>query len=109
MLQIPWGFSLSWGRPPRVERVDPGSPAECSGLRPGDYIVFVETQNVVILPRDEILSLIQSATGELTFEVYRKGGVYQRKPSAVPAALPAHGGGQHAITFTSEVGSGVLV
>ncbi|XP_023245428.1 uncharacterized protein LOC106636519 [Copidosoma floridanum] len=71
--QVPWGFSLSWGRPPRVERVDPGSPAERSGLRPGDYVVFVESSNVVTQPRDDILELIQAATSQLVLEVYRRG------------------------------------
>lgn len=112
--QIPWGFSLSWGRPPRVERVDPGSPAERSGLRPGDHVVFVETTNVVTRPRDEILGLIQAATNQLVLEVYRKGGVHsgsQNRPGSVNATLqqPAGPNSQHAVTFSAEVGNGVLV
>ncbi|XP_066594819.1 uncharacterized protein PsGEF [Prorops nasuta] len=74
--QVAWGFSLSWGRPPRVERVDPGSPAERSGLKPGDHVVFVETTNVVTKPREEILGLIQAATSQLILEVYRKMGAH---------------------------------
>ncbi|CAB0039276.1 unnamed protein product [Trichogramma brassicae] len=73
--QVAWGFSLSWGRPPRVERVDPASPAERSGLRPGDYVVFVDASNVVTLARDDILELIQAAQSQLVLEVYRRGGV----------------------------------
>ncbi|KAL0124761.1 hypothetical protein PUN28_006547 [Cardiocondyla obscurior] len=90
--QVPWGFSLSWGRPPRVERVDPSSPADRSGLRPGDHVVFVETTNVVTKPRDEILGLIQAATSQLVLEVYRKGGAQSsgahHRPSSVNATLP---------------------
>ncbi|XP_058791920.1 uncharacterized protein LOC131664652 [Phymastichus coffea] len=71
--QLPWGFLLSWGRPPRVERIDPGSPAERSGLRPGDYVVFVESTNVVTQTRDDILELIRAATTQLILEVYRRG------------------------------------
>lgn len=114
--QIPWGFSLSWGRPPRVERVDPGSPAERSGLRPGDHVVFVETTNVVTRPRDEILGLIQGATNQLVLEVYRKGAASsgaQHRPSSVNATLqPSSVAGpniQRAVTFNAEVGTGVLV
>lgn len=115
--QIPWGFSLSWGRPPRVERVDPGSPAERSGLRPGDHVVFVETTNVVTKPRDEILGLIQAATNQLVLEVYRKGGIQSsstHRPSSVNATLQqqpaaASTNSQHAVTFNAEVGTGVLV
>ncbi|XP_025073110.1 uncharacterized protein LOC105423144 [Pogonomyrmex barbatus] len=108
--QIPWGFSLSWGRPPRVERVDPGSPAERSGLRPGDHVVFVETTNVVTKPRDEILGLIQAATNQLVLEVYRKGGAHSgphHRPSSVNATLQ-HSSAvgpnvQHSVTFNAEV------
>lgn len=115
--QIPWGFSLSWGRPPRVERVDPGSPAERSGLRPGDHVVFVETTNVVTRPRDEILGLIQAATNQLVLEVYRKGGAQssgaEHRPSSVNATLQQSSVAgptiQHKVTFNAEVGTGVLV
>ncbi|XP_043477014.1 uncharacterized protein LOC122508012 isoform X4 [Leptopilina heterotoma] len=100
---IPWGFSLSWGRPPKVERVDTGSPAERSGLRPGDHVVFVETTNVVTRPREEILNLIQAATNQLILEVYRKGGVQSslNRPSSVNIQAPTSQ--HHSVTFTAEV------
>lgn len=98
-----------------MERVDPGSPADRSGLRPGDHVVFVETTNVVTRPRDEILGLIQAATNQLVLEVYRKGGAQssaQHRPSSVNATLQqssASSNVQHAVTFNAEVGTGVLV
>ncbi|XP_046829022.1 uncharacterized protein LOC124428699 isoform X3 [Vespa crabro] len=105
--QVPWGFSLSWGRPPRVERVDSGSPAERSGLKPGDYVVFVETTNVVTKPRDEILGLIQAATNQLILEVYRKGGIHssQQRPNSMNVSLQQTVGpaSQHAVAFNAEV------
>ncbi|XP_076160107.1 protostome-specific GEF [Ptiloglossa arizonensis] len=105
--QIPWGFSLSWGRPPRVERVDPGSPAERSGLRPGDYVVFVDMTNVVTRPREEILGSIQAATNQLILEVYRKGGQahsLMHRPSSMNVSLQQPVvGGQHAVAFSAEV------
>ncbi|XP_076228035.1 protostome-specific GEF isoform X1 [Nomia melanderi] len=105
--QVPWGFSLSWGRPPRVERVDPGSPAERSGLRPGDHVVFVDTTNVVTRPREEILGLIQAATNQLILEVYRKGGHVHssmHRPSSMNVSLQQPvSGGQHAVAFNAEV------
>ncbi|KAL2738015.1 uncharacterized protein V1478_002101 [Vespula squamosa] len=110
---VPWGFSLSWGRPPRVERVDSGSPAERSGLKPGDYVVFVETTNVVTKPRDEILGLIQAATNQLVLEVYRKGGIHssQHRPNSMNVTLQQTVGpaSQHAVAFNAEVGTGVLI
>ncbi|KAG7197834.1 hypothetical protein KM043_001647 [Ampulex compressa] len=105
--QIPWGFSLSWGRPPRVERVDPGSPAERSGLRPGDHVVFVETTNVVTRPRDEILGLIQAATNQLVLEVYRKGGAHSstHRPTSMNVTLqqPGAPNAHQAVAFSAEV------
>ncbi|XP_057325089.1 uncharacterized protein LOC130667491 isoform X2 [Microplitis mediator] len=106
--QIPWGFSLSWGRPPRVERVDPGSPAERSGLKPGDHVVFVDTTNVVTRLREDILNLIQAATNQLILEIYRKSGAHAitQRPSLVNVTLqPAldHPNSQGAIAFTAEV------
>ena len=105
-----------------MERVDPGSPADRSGLRPGDYVVFVEQTNVVTVARDDILELIQAATNQLIFEVYRRGGHGHavtstagsvHRPSSVNVTLqaPVVGGGNHhqAIAFTAEVGTGVLV
>lgn len=96
--------------------MDPGSPAERSGLRPGDHVVFVETTNVVTRPRDEILGLIQAATNQLVLEVYRKGGAHSsgahHRPSSVNATLQPSVAGpnvQHAVTFSAEVGTGILV
>lgn len=104
---------MSWGRPPRVERVDSGSPAERSGLKPGDYVVFVETTNVVTKPREEILGLIQAATNQLVLEVYRKGGIHssQHRPNSMNVTLQQTVGpaSQHAVAFNAEVGTGVLV
>ncbi|XP_034949072.1 uncharacterized protein PsGEF [Chelonus insularis] len=108
--QVPWGFSLSWGRPPRVERVDPNSPAERAGLRPGDHVVFVDTTNVVTRAREDILNLIQAATNQLILEVYRKSGPHvssTQRPSLVNVTLqpvpPDHSHGQQAIAFTAEI------
>ncbi|XP_025602970.2 uncharacterized protein LOC105691992 isoform X2 [Athalia rosae] len=102
--QIPWGFSLSWGKPPKVERVDSGSPAERAGLKSGDYVVFIETTNVVTKPRDEILGLIQGATNQLLLEVYRKGGVqtpHRRSTVILQGPIPVSNT-PHTVTFTAE-------
>ncbi|XP_017886338.1 uncharacterized protein LOC108628736 isoform X2 [Ceratina calcarata] len=103
--QVPWGFSLSWGRPPRVERVDPSSPAERSGLRPGDYVVFVDTTNVVTRSREEILGLIQAATNQLILEVYRKGNVHSslHRPSSMNVSLQQPNAGGHHVAFNAEI------
>lgn len=43
----------------RIERVEAGLPADQAGLRPGDYVIFVDKTNVVTLPEEDILKLIK--------------------------------------------------
>lgn len=54
-----FGFSVVWTHPPRVERVEKGLPADRAGILPGDYIIFVDKHNVVMMPEIEILNLIR--------------------------------------------------
>lgn len=54
-----FGFSVVWTHPPRIERVEKGMPAEKAGILPGDYIIFVDKQNVVMMPEIDILNLIR--------------------------------------------------
>ncbi|XP_065343391.1 uncharacterized protein LOC135941683 isoform X3 [Cloeon dipterum] len=83
-----FGFSVAWTQPPRVERVEVGLPADKAGMRPGDYIIFVENQNVVTMPEDAILNLIRLGGNNLTLEVYRRttpNGVVLQQPQQTPA------------------------
>lgn len=54
-----FGFSVVWTHPPRIERVEKGLPADRAGILPGDYIIFVDKHNVVMMPEIEILNLIR--------------------------------------------------
>lgn len=54
-----FGFSVVWTHPPRIERVERGLPAERAGILPGDYIIFVDKHNVVMMPEIDILNLIR--------------------------------------------------
>ncbi|XP_050293542.1 uncharacterized protein LOC126734076 [Anthonomus grandis grandis] len=67
-----FGFSVVWTHPPRIERVERGLPAEKAGILPGDYIIFVDKQNVVMMPEIDILNLIRSYGSQLTLEIFRK-------------------------------------
>ncbi|KAF2349250.1 PDZ domain, partial [Trinorchestia longiramus] len=68
-----FGFSVTWSRPPRVERVDAGLPAAAAGLLPGDYIIFVGARNIVRLDEKGVMAAIKECGNELSLEVYRKG------------------------------------
>jgi hypothetical protein len=103
----------------RVERVVAGLPADRAGLRPGDYVIFVEKYNVVTMPEEEILHLIRSCGNHLTLEVYRRasangfvGGSATAPPcSSTTTSLDLSKRRLHLpqVTFSSEVGTGVLV
>ncbi|KAG0713246.1 Regulator of G-protein signaling 12 [Chionoecetes opilio] len=68
-----FGFSVAWTKPPRVERVEGGMPAERAGLRAGDYIIFVSHYNVVKSSEDDVLHIIRECGNVLPLEVYRRG------------------------------------
>ena len=54
-----FGFSVTWTRPPRVERVEAGLPASEAGLMPGDYIIFVGQKNIVKMTEKEVMDTIR--------------------------------------------------
>ncbi|KAJ3667136.1 hypothetical protein Zmor_002540 [Zophobas morio] len=67
-----FGFSVVWTHPPRIERVEKGLPADRAGILPGDYIIFVDKHNVVMMPEIDILNLIRSYGSQLTLEIFRR-------------------------------------
>ncbi|RZF40107.1 hypothetical protein LSTR_LSTR002510 [Laodelphax striatellus] len=100
-----FGFSIAWTHPPRIERVESGLPADQAGLRPGDYVIFVDKTNVVTLQEEEILKLIKSCGNQLILEVYRKttaNGVVGRN-SLAAMGLQSH---SHATVRSSTACSG---
>lgn len=66
-----FGFTITWMQPPKIEIVEPNSPAEFCELKPGDHIVFVGNTNVVSMNELDILDLIVKQGDKLTFEVFR--------------------------------------
>ena len=54
-----FGFTVVWTHPPHVEKIEPGLPADKAGIRPGDYIIFIDSHNVVTMPEKQILNLIK--------------------------------------------------
>lgn len=69
-----FGFSIVWTHPPRVEKIEPGLSADRAGVQPGDYVIFVDKQNVVTMPEADVLNLIRSQGSTLTLEVFRRTG-----------------------------------
>ncbi|XP_049804965.1 uncharacterized protein LOC126248203 [Schistocerca nitens] len=91
---VGFGFSVAWTQPPRIERVEAGLPADRAGLRPGDYIIFVDKYNVVTMPEDEVLGLIRSCGNTLNLEMYRRvspNGLVSGSGAASGFPAPASG------------------
>ncbi|XP_030756951.1 uncharacterized protein LOC115882842 [Sitophilus oryzae] len=79
-----FGFSVVWTHPPRIERVEKGLPADRAGILPGDYIIFVDKNNVVMMPEIDILNLIRSYGSQLTLEIFRRN---PSRNGSVPSML----------------------
>ncbi|CAL4100771.1 unnamed protein product, partial [Meganyctiphanes norvegica] len=119
-----FGFSVAWTKPPRIERVEPGLPADQAGLKPGDYVIFVGNNNVVKYEEEAILEIIRQSGGVLNLEVYRRGVSKTPRPlnGIISNSIPSSRGQsqdslheQHPrkklshIAFNTEVGWGLNV
>lgn len=70
-----YGFSILWTHPPRIEKVEPGLSADIAGLLPGDFVIFIDTHNIVTMAEEKVLELIRSQNGQLNLEIYRQPGI----------------------------------
>lgn len=90
-----FGLSIVWTHPPRVEKVEPGLSADRAGITAGDYIVFVDKQNVVTMPESDVLNLIRAQGNTLSLEIFRrpastKSNGLKARPLSMPAATTSH-------------------
>lgn len=61
----------------RVERVECGLPADQADLKPGDYVVFINKTNVVMMAEDDVMELIKWVylQQQLSYFVHNYAGV----------------------------------
>jgi hypothetical protein len=64
-----FGFTLSGQGPCTLSSVIPGSPAELAGLKPGDNLLTVNTNNVSRLSHGEVVRLISQSQGLIRVQV----------------------------------------
>lgn len=64
-----FGFEMSWSNPPKINSVK--NLSQCSGLRRGDYIIFVADTNIVTMPKENVIELIRMQENFLTLEIFR--------------------------------------
>lgn len=64
-----YGFTISGQHPCVLSCIVNGSPAEAAGLKPGDYLMVVNSENISKACHDDVIRLIGSSTGTITLQV----------------------------------------
>nr|CAD7434233.1 unnamed protein product [Timema monikensis] len=64
-----FGFTISGQQPCILSCIVAGSPAEKAGLRPGDYLVAVNSQSVSKVPHDDVVRMIGGSSGILNLQI----------------------------------------
>lgn len=64
-----FGFEISWTKPPKINSIC--SEQSKSGIRRGDYIIFINNINVVTKPKEEVIELIKAQKTCLRLEIFR--------------------------------------
>lgn len=64
-----FGFEISWTKPPKINSIC--SEQSKSGIRRGDYIIFINNINVVAKPKEEVIELIKAQKTCLRLEIFR--------------------------------------
>ncbi|XP_019644398.1 PREDICTED: regulator of G-protein signaling loco-like isoform X2 [Branchiostoma belcheri] len=69
-----YGFTLSGQVPCMLSCIVSGSPAERAGLRPGDYVMAVNGENVAKLPHEIVVRMIGGCKGILRLSIAQRHG-----------------------------------
>jgi hypothetical protein len=64
-----FGFEISWKNPPKINSIC--SEQSKSGVKRGDYIIFINNTNVVAKPKEEVIELIKAQKTCLRLEIFR--------------------------------------
>lgn len=65
-----FGFEISWTtKPPKINSIC--SEQSKSGIKRGDFIIFINDKNIVSMPKDEIVELIRLQKNCLRMEIFR--------------------------------------
>ncbi|XP_046335041.2 regulator of G-protein signaling 12-like isoform X2 [Haliotis rufescens] len=64
-----YGFTISGQHPCVLSCIVAGSPAEQAGLKPGDYLVSVNCENVSRYSHDDVVRMVGLSTGTLELQV----------------------------------------
>ncbi|XP_070494009.1 general transcriptional corepressor trfA-like [Chironomus tepperi] len=64
-----YGFEISWSKPPKINTISLEQTK--SGIKKGDYLIFIDEINVVTMPKDEVIELIRKERDCLKLEIFR--------------------------------------
>ncbi|CAG9805408.1 unnamed protein product [Chironomus riparius] len=64
-----YGFEISWSKPPKINTISLEQVK--SGIKKGDYLIFIDEINVVTMPKEEVIELIRKERDCLKLEIFR--------------------------------------